>query len=121
MMSDKQPERENDHSFANHDFPEGPLHLHEQAQIEQRIASQEARKLKAQREKHHTIWFGFGMFGLIGWSVTIPAVLGAILGMWIDARWPGPYSWTLMLMIGGVALGCLNAWKWIHKEGNIEK
>lgn len=120
-MSDNQPDPDNENDFDNRDFQGGPLHLHEQSHIEHRIASQEARKLKAQREKHHTIWFGFGMFGLIGWSVTIPAVLGAMLGAWIDSRWPGPYSWTLMLLIGGVTLGCLNAWKWIHKEGEIKK
>ncbi|QDT89965.1 AtpZ/AtpI family protein [Gimesia algae] len=118
-MSENQSDHEN--GFDNHEFEGDHLHLHEQSHIEKRIASQQARKLKAQREKHHTIWFGFGMFGLIGWSVTVPAVLGVMLGMWIDTRWPGQYSWTLMLMMGGVALGCLNAWKWIHQEGNIKK
>jgi hypothetical protein len=25
-----------------------------------------------------------------------------------------------MLLIGGMALGCWNAWKWIHREGRIQ-
>ncbi|MFH1300123.1 MAG: AtpZ/AtpI family protein [Planctomycetota bacterium] len=117
-MSDHTPDQNNHESNA--DFEPHQLHLHNQSQIEKRIASQEIRKLKAKSEKHHTIWFGLGMFGLIGWSVTIPAVAGALIGMWIDARWPGPYSWSLMLLIGGMTLGCINAWKWLHKEGNFD-
>lgn len=117
-MPDQTPEQSNDSTNAN--FEPHQLHLHNQTEIEQRIASQEMRKLKAKNEKHHTIWFGFGMFGLIGWSVTVPAVVGAIVGMWIDSRWPSRYSWSLMLLIGGICFGCFNAWKWLHKEGNIE-
>ena len=32
------------------------------------------------------VWFGLGMMGLIGWSVAIPTVLGAALGLWLDQR-----------------------------------
>tara|TARA_R110002111_G_scaffold2705_5_gene18017 strand:+ start:5605 stop:5958 length:354 start_codon:yes stop_codon:yes gene_type:complete len=117
-MPDHTPEQNNDESNA--DFEPHQLHLHNQSQIQKRIASQEIRKLKAKSEKHHTIWFGLGMFGLIGWSVTIPAVAGALIGMWIDRRWPGQYSWSLMLLIGGMTLGCVNAWKWLHKEGKFD-
>lgn len=73
------------------------------------------RKLKA-RERHSSIWFGFGTFGVIGWSVAIPTLLGLVLGIWIDTTWPSPYSWTLMLLVIGLALGCLNAWRWIERE-----
>ena len=96
-------------------------HHDEKAEIERKIASQEARKLKARHEKHHTIWFGFGMFGLVGWSVVVPALTGVALGLWIDSQWPSRFSWTLMLLIGGLALGCWNAWNWLHREGNIDK
>jgi ATP synthase protein I len=57
-----------------------------------------------------------GMFGLVGWSVAIPTLAGIALGVWVDTRWPGPYSWTLMLLVIGVGLGCLNAWYWIKRE-----
>ena len=46
-----------------------------------------------------------------------PVVAGTALGLWIDARWPGGTSWTLVLMLAGVALGCANAWYWIQREG----
>ena len=95
-------------------------HRRQQAELQQQIAAQETRKLKARSEKHHSVWFGLGMFGLIGWSVAIPALLGIALGLWIDAHWPSRFSWTLMLLILGVLFGCLNAWRWVQKEGGID-
>ena len=55
------------------------------------------------------IWPGVGMFGLIGWAVAIPTLLGTLLGVWIDQHYPGVHSWTLSLLIVGLCLGCLNA------------
>lgn len=65
------------------------------------------------------IWFGLGMFGLVGWSVIIPTMAGLAVGIWIDATWPSPYSWTLMCLIMGVGLGCYNAWHWIGRERRL--
>jgi ATP synthase protein I len=69
------------------------------------IGAKETRKLKVRREAHHSIWFGMGMFGVVGWSVAVPTVLGVIIGAWIDRSWPSRYSWTLMLLFMGVVLG----------------
>ncbi|RZB32044.1 MAG: ATP synthase protein I [Desulfobacteraceae bacterium Eth-SRB1] len=80
------------------------------------VGAKEVRKIKARREKERVVWFGLGMFGVIGWSVVIPTLLGIGLGIWIDIKWPSRYSWTLMLLIIGVILGCLNAWLWIVSE-----
>ena len=96
-------------------------HRRQQAEMQQQIAAQEARKLKARSERHHSVWFGLGMFGLIGWSVVIPALAGVALGLWIDAQWPSRFSWTLMLLILGILFGCLNAWRWVQKEGRIDQ
>jgi ATP synthase protein I len=81
-----------------------------------KVGQKESRKLKARREKARSLWFGMGMVGVVGWSVAIPALAGIALGVWVDTRWPGPYSWTLMLLVIGVGLGCLNAWYWIKRE-----
>ena len=75
-----------------------------------------ARKLRAQRHVNRTVWFGLGMMGLIGWSVAIPTLLGAMLGIWLDSRYQGSHSWTLMLLVLGLAVGCLNAWHWVTRE-----
>jgi ATP synthase protein I len=38
------------------------------------------------------------------------------MGLWIDATWPSRFSWTLMLLVGGILLGCWNAWYWVSQE-----
>jgi ATP synthase protein I len=82
----------------------------------QEIGTKAARKLRARRHVTRTVWFGLGMMGLIGWSVAIPTLLGAALGIWLDQRYPGGRSWTLALLVAGLAIGCWNAWHWVSKE-----
>jgi ATP synthase protein I len=80
------------------------------------VAAKAARKLKAQRDGRPGVWFGLGMSGLIGWSVTVPTLLGALIGLWWDRRHPGAHSWTLMLLVAGLVIGCANAWHWMTGE-----
>jgi ATP synthase protein I len=85
-------------------------------QLSQEVGAKAARKRRARRHVTHSVWFGLGMMGLIGWSVAIPTLLGAALGLWLDRRFPGSRSWTLALLVGGLTIGCLNAWFWVAKE-----
>jgi ATP synthase protein I len=80
------------------------------------VGAMAARKLKARRNSTQGVWFGLGMMGLIGWSVVVPTLLGAAFGIWLDNRHPGDHSWTLMLLVFGLVIGCLNAWHWVVKE-----
>lgn len=75
------------------------------------------RMLRARRERHLGLWYGLGMFGLVGWSVVIPTLIGIAIGAWIDRSWPGRASWTITGLFLGVVLGCLNAWYWVRREG----
>lgn len=81
-----------------------------------KVGTLAARKLKAKRRGVQGIWLGLGMFGLIGWAVAIPTLLGVMLGIFIDKQYPGTHSWTLSLLIIGLFMGCLNAWHWVAKE-----
>ena len=85
--------------------------------LEKQVVAKQERKIKARQEGERSAWFGLGMFGLVGWSVAVPALVGVAIGLWIDSRWPSRFSWTLMLLVMGVALGCLNAWWWVQREG----
>ncbi|WP_340678611.1 AtpZ/AtpI family protein [Paraglaciecola sp.] len=80
------------------------------------VDAKAARKLKARRNSQHRVWFGLGMMGLIGWSVTVPTLLGASLGIYLDSHYPGERSWTLALLVAGLVIGCFNAWHWVSKE-----
>ncbi len=55
-------------------------------QFEIQIGRRAERKLRARKEKHHTGWFGLSIFGLVGWSVAVPALMGIALGLWLDRR-----------------------------------
>ena len=81
------------------------------------VGKKALRKLRAQRHVTQTVWSGLGMMGMIGWSVVVPTLLGAALGLWVDKHYPGSHSWTLMLLAIGLGLGCFNAWHWVAKEG----
>jgi len=102
--------KQSDH---NGEQEQGPAHSG-------KIARDARRRLKAQREKNKNIWYGMGLFGLVGWSIAIPTLLGTALGLWIDRRWSSPYSWTLMLLIAGLVVGCINSWHWIQQAGRDE-
>ncbi|HEY5101272.1 MAG TPA: AtpZ/AtpI family protein [Steroidobacteraceae bacterium] len=99
-------------------MPENPpLGAHDHATtLSREVGAQEERKLAARRVDARAVWSGFGMFGLIGWSVAAPTVIGALAGVWLDKRGRGVHSWTLALLIVGLAIGCFNAWHWVSKE-----
>jgi ATP synthase protein I len=80
------------------------------------VGTKAERKLRAQRNVTQTIWLGLGMMGLIGWSVAIPTLLGAVVGLWLDKHYPMDFSWTLTMLLIGLIIGCFNAWHWVTKE-----
>ncbi len=80
-----------------------------------RVGAKAARKLRARRSTQG-VWFGLGMMGLVGWSVVVPTLLGAALGLWLDKHYPGQHRWTLALLAAGLVVGCFNAWHWVAKE-----
>lgn len=88
--------------------------------VPEKVGRKEQRKMKARREKKKDLWYGLGMFGLVGWSVTIPTLLFLALGIWIDTEYKSPYSWTIMMLVTGIGIGCMNAWYWVSKESKHE-
>ncbi len=51
-----------------------------------------------------------GSFGLL------PHRLDCVAALAPGIRYPGSRSWTLALLLAGLAIGCLNAWHWVAKE-----
>lgn len=95
---------------------------HDEARLRQQVERQAERKLHGRRARYREVWFGLSMFGLIGWTIALPAVLGTMAGAWLDRRYPLPFSWTLTGLGAGLALGCLTAWRWLVQErGRFER
>jgi ATP synthase protein I len=59
------------------------------------------------------------MFGMVGWSVAVPTLIGLAIGIWIDRTWPSQYSFTLMGMLLGLMSGLSSAWYWVNHEGSL--
>lgn len=92
---------------------------------EERLAAQVGKKaqrrLEARRKMYRSLWFGLGMFGLVGWTVAVPTLVGVALGWWLDRTFPGPPSWTLTFLFLGVAIGCYYAWQWVRQESRHDR
>jgi ATP synthase protein I len=88
----------------------------EQELFSRQVREKADRKIRAQRRPMRSIWLGFGVTGVIGWSIAIPSILGALLGHWLDVRHPGAHSWTLALLVAGLCLGCFQAWNWVAAQ-----
>lgn len=84
-------------------------------ELEKKIKSDVEKKIKAEAEKDD-IMFGLGVFGIIGWSISIPMLLGIFLGIYLDKSFQMNFSWTLTLLFAGIIVGCLNAWHWIKQK-----
>jgi ATP synthase protein I len=92
------------------------LRVIEERGFEQQIGASVARKLKARDHPAPGLWFGLGVMGVIGWSVTVPTLLGAALGLWLDRQHWSRHSWTLALMVAGLSIGCANAGFWVARQ-----
>ena len=54
--------------------------------LEREVAAKQLRKAKARQEGERSAWFGLGMFGLVGWSVAVPALIGVPVDYAENAR-----------------------------------
>lgn len=84
--------------------------------FQQAVSEQEQRKLEVQRRPGQSAWMGLGMFGMIGWSVAVPTLLGVAFGVWLDRHAKQSFSWTLSLLLAGLVIGCMIAWNWVARE-----
>ncbi len=91
-------------------------HPQYQDELSEQVAKKEQRKMKARREQGRSIWYGLGMFGLVGWSIAVPTLVGIAIGIWIDRTWQHKFSCTLMCLFVGVVIGCSIAWYWVKRE-----
>ncbi|WP_338876376.1 AtpZ/AtpI family protein [Spirosoma sp. SC4-14] len=89
-----------------------------QSSFAQEVDGKAQRKARAKGQSANRIWAGLGLFGIIGWSVVVPTLLGAIVGRWLDVHYPAKYAWTLTFLVAGLLMGCLNAWYWVSKEND---
>jgi ATP synthase protein I len=89
------------------------------ADFSDRIREKEKLKISAGRDTSGSVWSGLGMFGIVGWSVSVPTLLGAALGIWLDKKYHPSFSWTLTMLMAGLVTGSLIAWYWVSNEDKV--
>ena len=60
---------------------------------------------RARDSSRTNFWRGLASLGGVGWMVSLPAVVGALVGRWLDREFASGVFWTLSLLVGGVLLG----------------
>lgn len=79
------------------------------------------KKAKAmENRRNRQLYLNAAILGTYGWNISVPVIIGVIIGRWLDKKFPlPPMSWTLNLILIGFIIGFYNAQRWINKEGVI--
>ena len=67
-----------------------------------KVGIKEARRIRGRKQKEEGLWFGLSVFGIVGWSVVIPTLIGTAVGLWIDGQLAEPF----FLDADAARLGC---------------
>ena len=65
-----------------------------------------------------SFWRSLSVLGMVGWSIALPAALGAWLGHRLDVGVGSGVRYTLILLTAGVLIGSSVAWRAVraHRE-----
>ncbi|NLY16499.1 MAG: ATPase F0F1 [Gammaproteobacteria bacterium] len=82
----------------------------------QQMQRQAKSMARMRKRSNYSPLMGLGAFGVIGWSVTLPSVAGAFVGMWLERVAPQRFSWPLALLLAGLVFGLLMAFVWLQQQ-----
>ena len=71
---------------------------------------------EGRREKGESFWGYVGLIGAVGWGIVLPMIIGVGVGLWLDRRFGSGSRLTLLLLLLGLSVGCVNAWRTITRE-----
>jgi ATP synthase protein I len=78
--------------------------------------AQVADELKRARKEKSGFLHYASLIGMGGWLLALPIVAGAYIGNYLDRKTDMGVSWSLTLIIIGVAAGVFNIWYFLYKE-----
>ena len=72
---------------------------------------------KMQHKENRQAVYRAALLSVYGWQMAIPVLLGIILGIFLDRKFPIPhFSWILNLILLGFVIGFYNATQWMKKN-----
>lgn len=87
----------------------------------QKMQRQASSLARMRKRRGYSSLAGLSAFGVIGWSVTLPAVAGAFLGLWLNKVAPQSFSWPLALILAGLVLGLIMAFNWLEQQQRLNR
>jgi ATP synthase protein I len=57
-----------------------------------------------------------GQIGVLGWTIVLPALLGLVLGRWLDKAAHSGVFFSAPLAMLGASLGLWLAWRWMSRQ-----
>lgn len=88
----------------------------EREQFHREVERKKERSRRAREEGDRTIQHGLGVFGVVGWSIVVPTLIGIAIGAWLDSRSGAGIRYTLSFMAAGLLVGIVNVWNWLHSR-----
>lgn len=89
---------------------------HRAERLRRTMLRKSLRRERARRRRDDSVWAWLGTFGLVGWTVAVPTLLGLVLGLYLDDRLDVEFSFTITFIVVGAAVGTTMAWYWIRRE-----
>lgn len=85
----------------------------------EKLLIQKAKNL--QDRKNRSISFKVVVLSVFGWHLSIPVLIGILLGRFLDKHYPiSHFSWTLNFILLGFLIGIIQANMWIRREGILK-
>jgi ATP synthase protein I len=78
------------------------------------VGQRAARRAFWQAHGERSLARNLAMIGALGWLVITPTLAGVFLGRWLDHRFAAGVFWTGGLLVAGLTLGCMMAWRRIE-------
>jgi ATP synthase protein I len=81
-----------------------------------RSLERDVDRLGRRESSAESFWHSLSVLGTVGWSIALPAAAGAWLGHRVDLRFESGVRFTLMLLVAGVMLGSVVAWRVLREH-----
>ena len=81
-----------------------------------RSRERDVGRLERREPSAESFWRSLSVLGTVGWSIALPAVAGVWLGHRLDLKLGSGVRFTLMLLVAGVMLGSVIAWRVVREH-----
>jgi len=83
--------------------------------LDHAVRTRRERQALWARDGERSLAQNLAMIGALGWTVVTPTLIGIFAGRWLDRLFDAGIFWTLGLLVAGLTLGCMLAWKSIFR------